>query len=356
MKFFLVIPTLKQGGSERVISELANYFYKNGIEVHLVLLVEAIDFYKVDDRVNIHRLGFSYKTKFDKILSQIMVYIKLRKLFKKNKPDAILSFMDKYNIFTLLASLFLGLNVFISDRSNPNIKLSFINKFLKMVIYPLSRGIVAQTSLAKDVLFDLTKHKNISIIPNPVKLIENDAFIKKEKIILNMGRLVPEKDQENLINIFSLINQKEYKLVILGEGPLRFKIEQKILQLGLEDRVIMPGAVYNVDEWLAKSTLFAFSSVSEGFPNVLVEAMSAGLPCVSFDCDAGPRDIINNGINGFLIDKGNNQLFAEKVNLLLSNKELIEELSLNATKVNEIYSMEKIGQKYLEFIINKDSK
>lgn len=356
MKIFLIIPTLKQGGAERVISELANFFVKKSIEVHLILSFESEDFYKVDDSVQIHRLGFFYSNLFQKIISQIKVYFKLRNLLKKHRPDSVLSFMDKYNIFTLLAALLLNLKVYISDRSNPNIKMSRSIYLAKKFIYPKSAGIIAQTSLSKEIIFSLTKHKNINVIPNPVKKININSILKKEKIILNMGRLVPEKDQENLIHIFSLINQKEYKLVILGEGPLRFKIEKKISQLGLEDRVIMPGAVYNVDEWLAKSTLFAFSSVSEGFPNVLVEAMSAGLPCVSFDCDAGPRDIINNGVNGFLIDKGNNQIFAEKVNLLLSNKDLIEELSLNATKVNVIYSMEKIGQKYLEFIINKDGK
>ena len=78
----------------------------------------------------------------------------------------------------------------------------------KKFIYPKSAGIIAQTSLSKEIIFSLTKHKNINVIPNPVKKININSILKKEKIILNMGRLVPEKDQENLIHIFSLINQK----------------------------------------------------------------------------------------------------------------------------------------------------
>ena len=350
LKFFLIIPTLKQGGAERVISELANYFSKNNVEVHLILLASTQDFYKVNELVKVHRLGFVNNGKIGKFISEIKVYFKLRKLLKKNKPDAVLSFMDKYNVFTLLASIFLNLKIFVSDRSNPNLELSWLLYIFKKITYINASGIVAQTSLSKKVVFDLTKNENIKIIPNPVKKINEFPEIKREKIILNMGRLVPEKGQKYLLEIFSMLNNQDYKLVILGDGPLRKNLEAKIVELGLEGRVSMPGAVHNVDEWLAKASIFALSSISEGFPNVLVEAMAAGVPCVSFDCDAGPRDIIQDGYNGFLVENGDLDKFVDRINILLNDPEKVKKISFNAKKIRQKYTMESIGEEYLNFL------
>lgn len=352
-KIFLIIPTLKQGGAERVSSELASHFSNKGVEVHLVLLAQADDFYKVANSVHIHRLGFVNHGKLKKIISELKVFFKLRHLLRQHKPDSILSFMDKFNIFTILASLFLHLKVFISDRSNPNLKLSPLLFISKKIIYPLSYGIIAQTTLAKNTLLGITNHKNIIVIPNPVKEVKLFPEIRKEKIILNVGRLVPEKGQKYLLEAFSRLNIQDWKLVILGEGPLRKDLENLIVKLGLTNSVILLGAVNNIDEWLAKSSIFAFTSISEGFPNALIEAMAAGLPCVSFDCEAGPGDIIENGINGFLVEERNVSDLVETIQCLIDDPVLSEKISKNAINVRERYNLNSIGSKYFSFIINK---
>lgn len=353
MKLFIIIPTLKQGGAERVSSELASHFSNKGVEVHLVLLAQADNFYEVANSVHIHRLGFVNHGKLKKVISEIKVFFKLRSLLRQYKPDSVLSFMDKFNIFTILASFFLNLKVFISDRSNPNLKLSPLILVSKKIIYPLSCGIIAQTALAKNTLLDITNHKNIVVIPNPVKEVRLFPNIKKEKIILNVGRLVDEKGQKYLLEAFSKLNLQDWKLVILGEGPLRKDLENLILTLGLTNNVVLPGAVNNVDEWFAKSSIFAFTSISEGFPNALIEAMAAGLPCVSFDCEAGPRDIIKNGINGFLVEERNISELVEKIQSLIDDPILSEKISKNAINVRERYNLNSIGSKYFSFIINK---
>lgn len=353
MKIFLVIPTLKQGGAERVISELANFFSRKGIEIHLILLAQAEDFYSVSSNVYIHRLGFVNEGKIKKIISELQVFIKLRKLLKEQRPDAVLSFMDKYNVFTILASRFLDLRVFVSDRSNPNLKLSRSLSALKKLTYRHATGIIAQTSLAKDILEHFTGNKNIKVIPNPVKEVQLYPDLVRENIIINVGRLVPEKGQKYLLQSFSNLNLDDWKLVILGDGPLRPELEKRVLELGLEGKVIMPGSVNNVDEWLAKAKIFAFSSISEGFPNALVEAMAAGLPCVSFDCDAGPRDIIINGINGLLTPQGDINELTSNISLLVNNTSTAKKLAKNAVLVREEYNMESIATEYLSFIIDK---
>lgn len=353
MKFFLVIPTLKQGGAERVISELGNYFITQGVDVEMVLLAESDDFYHLDDSICIHRLGFVNEGKIGKILSIIKTFFKLRGLLKKNNPDKILCFMDKYNIFTLLSALFLKIDVFISDRSNPKLKINFLMYMAKKLIYPFAKGIIAQTTLAKDVIQKITNHKNIIVLPNPVKAVNLYSDVGRDRIILNVGRLVPEKGQKYLIETFYNLHNKDWKLVILGEGPLRERLESQIIELNLSNSVIMPGSVKNIDHWMAKSSIFVLSSISEGFPNVLIEAMSAGVPCISFDCNAGPRDIIQNNINGILVETGNVSSLKESIDLLIKNKDFYSKISKNSLEARVSYNMETIGLKYLNFILGK---
>ena len=354
MKIFLIIPTLKQGGAERVMSELANQFaQKDNLKVHLVLLAKSNDFYKVDDTVIIHRLGFENKSKLNKIFSELATFKNLRKLLKTHKPDAVLSFMEKYNSFTILAAAFLGLRLFVSDRSNPLKKVPQTTEILRKFTYKYATGIIAQTQFAKDVLVAKTKNKNIRVIPNPVKEIQNYPDIAKEKLILNVGRLVPEKGQKYLIEAFSKINEKaDWRVVILGDGPLRNQLEEQVKILGLDKQVQFLGAVNNVDEWLAKASIFVFPSISEGFPNALAEAMSAGLPCISFDCNAGPKDVINNYKNGVLIEEKNVVEFTLALQQLMHSPDLRLQLGEQAIEIREQLSLEKIAEEYYKFMRN----
>jgi len=353
LKIFLIIPTLKQGGAERVMSELANQFaQKDNLKVHLVLLAKSNDFYKVDDTVIIHRLGFENKSKLNKIFSELATFKNLRKLLKTHKPDAVLSFMEKYNSFTILAAAFLGLQVFVSDRSNPLKKVPQTTEILRKFTYKYATGIIAQTQFAKDVLAAKTKNKNIRVIPNPVKEIQNYPDIAKEKLILNVGRLVPEKGQKYLIEAFSKINEKaDWRVVILGDGPLRNQLEEQVKILGLDKQVQFLGAVNNVDEWLAKASIFVFPSISEGFPNALAEAMSAGLPCISFDCNAGPRDLIENDVNGYLVEVGEVDELTQSMKGLMDDGDKRKSFGQNAIKIKNKLLSSSISDEYLKFLL-----
>lgn len=349
MKIFLIIPTLQQGGAERVMSELASKFSNLGYKVHLVLLANSVDFYTVNSNVLIQRLGFINHGSLKKIIAEYQTFLKLRKLLKTEKPDAVLSFMEKYNVFTILSSRFLNLKVFVSDRSNPNKKFPKHIALLKKITYRYATGIVAQTSLAKNILEKTTKNNNIKVIPNPVKQVKLYPEIKREKIVLNVGRLIPEKGQKFLLEAFSKLNLTDWKLVILGDGPLRTDLEMLAKDFEIQDNLYMPGAVNNVDKWLAKASIFAFPSVSEGFPNALVEAMAAGLPCVSFDCDAGPRDIIKNGENGFLIPLKRTEKFSKKIHFLIEHPELRLYMGKKASAIKNELEISKIAKEYLSF-------
>lgn len=349
MKIILVIPTLKQGGAERVMSELANVWSSQGHEVHIVLLAKSEDFYKLHTNAVVHKLAFNYTNRLNKIYGELRVFFNLRKIMQKEKPDFVLSFMTKYNILTILASVFLPIKIFVSDRSNPKKKSPLLIAMLRRLTYLYADGIIAQTSLAKDILIEETENKNIAIIPNPLKEVRTFSEMKREKVILNTGRLVIEKGQKYLLEALAKIEDTEWKLVILGDGPLRKKLEEQTNLLGLEDRVLMPGTVNDVDKWLAKASIFAFPSISEGFPNALAEAMSAGLPCVSFDCDAGPRDFIRDAGNGYLVPIGDVITFSERIENLMNNDHLRIKIGQEATKIREKLESTMIADKYLNF-------
>ena len=351
-KLCLITASLKSGGAERVISELANLWAEQGHEIHLVVLSTHQDFYKTSDKIIVHRIGFKNINKIQRLFSEITSFFKLRKLLKKEKPDSVLVFQTKYNILTILAALFTKIPVFVSDRNNPKLKCPFFIKFMRKICYPFAAGAVAQTNEARDFLINKIKCKNVETIPNPIKEIALSQT-GKEKIILNVGRLVWEKGQKYLINAFAKINVPDWKLVILGEGPLMNDLKKQVETLNLQDRVFFNGATQNVDLWLSKASIFAFSSVPEGFPNALAEAMCAGLPCVSFDCSTGPKDLITDEKNGFLVPLGNEDLFADRLQKLASNSDLRESLGSEAKKIYKNLSKDTIAEKYLDFITQK---
>jgi len=152
-----------------------------------------------------------------------------------------------------------------------------------------------------------------------------------------------------LLEAFAIINPKDWRLIILGDGPLRKDLENMAKKLGIQDKVQFMGTVINVDVWLNKASIFAFPSLWEGFPNALAEAMAAGLPVVSFDCPTGPSDLIKNGENGYLIDMKDTNNFAKKLKLLIENEDLRVQLSKEAIHVASELNSEKISNLYLNF-------
>ncbi|HLV39614.1 glycosyltransferase family 4 protein [Xanthomarina sp.] len=352
MKILLIIPTLKQGGAERVMSILANNFSQKNIDTHLIILTKSNDFFTINKKVTIHRIGFENNNFLSKKLSELKTFFRLRKLIKNEKPDFVLSFMEKYNILTILASSFLNANIFISDRRNPLNKLPKHIVFFRRLTYKYATGYIAQTSLARDYIKERKLNKNIRIIHNPVQVRNENETIKHNTTIINVGRLIPEKGQHYLIEAFSKLRNREWKLIILGDGPLRNQLELQIQELNLEDRVILKGTVNNVVDWLKESSIFAFTSITEGFPNALTEAMAVGLPCVSFDCNAGPRDLIINGENGFLIPLKDVESLAFTLDKLADDYLLRDKIGNKAKEIRYKLDENKIAEEFLDFFVS----
>lgn len=351
LKIGLVIPTFKQGGMERVMSELADHWSENNQHVSLLFLVHHEPFYKINDKIQ-HVIwpNFTYKSNvWSKFVYKIRLFFHLRKVYKKSGINTILSFGEGYNSFVILSTIGTDIKVFVSDRSNPLKKVSFSRHILRKILYPRSSGVLVQTSLSKQELFRKTKHPNLILMPNPVKIIPR-VDVPKENIIINVGRLVPEKDQLTLIRIFDEINNQGWKLEIIGEGPLRTLIENEIRERNLEGKVQLLGRKKDLSPYLSKAKIFAFTSISEGYPNALCEAMAFPLPCISFDCDAGPRDVIDDGVNGYLVERGNTELYKEKLLMLMNQKHIRDLFKANSAKLGKQQSIQVVADNILSHL------
>ena len=270
-------------------------------------------------------------------------------------PDAVMSFGDWIPHLAML-SLRGKYPFYYANRSNPLITYSAIQEFIRRLAYKLypPTGIIAQTSLAKErkeKIFKGKKMPKIKVIPNPARAVTHYDF-PKQNYIIAVGRMLWSKGFGRVIDVFSKLNAPGWKLVLVGDGPAINEIKKKTASMGLDDRVIFTGKSNNVDGWLAKSKIYLMASYKEGFPNALCEAMAAGLACVSYDIVAGPRDIINDGIDGYLIPDGNERLMVERTQNLVNNPNLIISMGANAEKIIDTLSIERIGDMYLNFICN----
>jgi len=348
-KICFITPSLKMGGMERVLSILANYATDKGYQVYIICLIEKTIAYKLDERIHVYEPKYLYKKG---LLNKINTLRFLCEVLKSIKPDTILCFSEAFNPIAIIAAKLVGLPVYISDRSNPYKKLSRSKEIFRKITYPFANGMIAQTVLAREVALKKKYNNNITVIPNPLRNI-NDNVPKNDdsKRIITVGRLVSTKNIEELINIFSEIQNKDWELYILGDGDQKYLLQKVVERLNIGNQVKLVGAVKDVDAYLAESSIFAFTSLSEGFPNALSEAVAFPLPCVAYDCPAGPSDIVKDNVNGFLVPMHNKEMFKIQLENLMNSPTLRSRLTQDFKVHRDKYSSKKIADQFLKFII-----
>lgn len=356
-KIVLVVPSLNIGGMERVVSELLNYFCSENIyDVHLILYGKSRDIlYPVPVSVQIHKPNF----KFDnnrRIHCTLKTLLFLRFQIKKINPDSILSLGELWNNLVLLATFNLKYPIYISDRCQPNKSLGKFHNFLRRKLYPKATGIICQTETARKIYEKLFSHSNIVVIGNPIRFISAFPSCEKENIILSVGRLIKTKNHSDLIHIFTEIDPPNWKLVIVGDDSLKQKnrsqLEALIVELGMGSKIELVGQRLDVDYYYKKAKIFAFTSSSEGFPNVIGEAMSAGLPVISYDCIAGPSELIDHNETGYLVKLYDKDTFKKLLQKLILDDDLRLTMGLNAKEKINQFSQIKIGKKFENLLLN----
>jgi glycosyltransferase involved in cell wall biosynthesis len=191
-------------------------------------------------------------------------------------------------------------------------------------------------------------HKNVLHIPNPATFEVREREGVDYKSVISVGRLDPQKGYSMLIDTWVLVKDKhpEWMLNIFGTGDLKEQLEGKINALGLKGNVNLKGKSDEIENEYLKSSFFVMSSLYEGLPMVLLESMSCGLPVVSFDCEWGPREIIKDGYNGFLVETGDVNQLADKICQMIENHELRKTMSLNALEVAKKYDISIVMKKW----------
>lgn len=306
-KIDIITKAMISGGAERVIAQLANYFAEQNIGCRIITTDNREVMYPLNGKIEVVVIG---KKSDNKEIDRILRYKKIRSIVKENKPDVVLTMPEDTGIYAILALVGTGIPVYVSERNNPwvmpNVK---ITRFLRKVAYPFAKGVIFQTEMAKSFFPKCIQRKGV-VLQNPVDAarIPESYIGERKKVFAAVGRLEPQKNFPMLIKAFSDFHkeEKEYKLVIYGEGRERGNIEELIRQLHLENVVILPGRNKDVLNCIKDCAAFILSSDYEGMPNALIEAMCMGMPVISTDCPSGgPRELIHNGENGLLIEVNN---------------------------------------------------
>jgi GalNAc-alpha-(1->4)-GalNAc-alpha-(1->3)-diNAcBac-PP-undecaprenol alpha-1,4-N-acetyl-D-galactosaminyltransferase len=333
----LVISSLRSGGAERVAARLASYWVEHDFSVTLITITDGSTTYAVSDRVErvALDLGGSSATAIEGVANGMRRAIALRRAIKRVKPSVVISLVDTTNVLTLLATRGLGVPVVVSERIDPAFyKLKPVWRVLRQATYPMADAVVVQTDRAASY-FPKTMRRNIKILPNPIAL-DGARFlspgINSFRRVIAAGRLENQKGFDLLLRAFARAtgDDQSWCLEIWGEGSERSRLGALAQELGIGDRVSMPGFTRNIADALGNASIFALCSRFEGFPNALCEAMAAGLACVAFDCPSGPREILNDGVDGILVPQGDIGAFEEALRRLMSNTALRAALGLAA--------------------------
>lgn len=358
MQIVFVIPSLHPGGMERVMSTLLFQFAKHYPEVklHLVLYGRKREvFYDIPKTVTIHRPSFAFnnRVRFWHTLKTVWF---LRKTIHQLQPDSILSFGERWNNLVLLAGLGKKWPIYVSDRCQPDKSLGRVQDVLRKWLYPKAYGVIGQTAQAKQIYQKLGLNDNLPVIGNPIPQGKPKHLEEREKIVLSVGRLIDSKHHAELIEVFADINEPGWQLVIVGGDALKQhnsrKLQQLIQTLGVEDKVTLTGTVKEVTVWYQRSSIFAFPSSSEGFPNVVGEALAHGLPVVAFDCVAGPRDMVTDGVNGYLVKTMDFKGFKNKLQQLMEDEALRAKMAERAPESIKKFDAEIIGEKFYQTLVS----
>ncbi len=388
--------SLRGGGAERKVCTLANYFANQGYDVEIGLFGINETAYTLDDRVNvtfIDRVSYEYKNGIEKVcfqckekLESLLTFVsgmggkKIQGKFEahyKNKNN----YLDPIRRYianrpdTVFISMMVSVYLTVVRVMEPYWKSDIPVPYLVMecndpkknadsqmdhdrtMNYPRATRVLAQTQGAKEYFSPEIQAKCV-VIPNPVRDDLPDPYTgKRRKVIVNYCRLNRQKNLPLLLEAFTEFGRKfpEYKLEIYGEGELLSELNSKIIDLGIADKACIYPFDSNIHKKIRDCAMYVSSSDWEGFPNSTLEALAIGLPTIATDCDFGPRDMIRDHENGLLVPTGEVNALTKAMTELAESPELSEKISKEAIKVREIFSVDRIGQQWIN-IINEVAK
>lgn len=334
--------TYNSGGMERVLSNKANWLSSHGYEITIITTEQRgrNAFFPLNPDIQQIDLGINYEESKGiaaKLFSYPFKLFKHKSILSKHlrsiRPDIVVSLFD--NGSSIIPKINDGSKKILEVHFSRFKRKQYERKGLLGIIDRILSKQDLKTAKSYDHFVVLTNEdkgywgmdKNISVIPNALNNTFRNIDLKETERtnkIIAVGRLAHQKHFSELIHIFSAIHDKapDWSLEIIGNGPDKDRLQKLIDGLGLKSKVTLSPATSTIQEKYLTAGIFAMTSRYEGLPMVLLEAQACGLPIISYDCKCGPKDIINDGIDGYIIPMGDRQLFADKLLELIKDQEL----------------------------------
>lgn len=342
MKIAFHLNCLEHGGAERVVSNLSNQFFREGYEVLVATEWQGEVEFALDAGVRRIHVGLSPADEGKGRLYKAAKRVKnLRKFIKKEQPDVLVAFARKAIYRSLFAAKGTGCPVCVCVRTDPvgNYD-SRMDQLLIRWLFPQAAGFVFQTNGQRDFFPEYTHAKSVVIL-NPIhqKYIDEPTSVKREKVVVQSGRLVGCKNQAMLLDAFETVHGKhpDYCLKIYGHDTLdgtKELLERKIEENHAGDYVKLMGGSDRLEKDMKDAAVFAFSSDWEGLPNSLMEAMALRLPVVATDCPCGgPATVLTHKKNGLLVPVKDPQALAEGICYLIEHPGEAEKMAAEAGRI-----------------------
>ncbi len=370
MKIVYCVNSIKYlGGIQRVTIVKANALANiptNDVYIVVADNKSGVMLSPLSDKVHLVDLNVNYyaddwKSKFNTIKGIIIKRIehkkKLKAFLNQLQPDVVISVgLSEKNFLPLIKGPWLKIREFHFER---NYRLDLAQSFFQRVVAVL--GNICDSFFLKkyDKIVSLTKEDveknwkgfdNVAVVPNPITVNVSQVAELKQKRVVALGRLSPQKNFASLIRAFKLVVavHPDWELIIYGDGSQKGMLLKLVEDLGLKNNVKLPGYTGNITQALLDSSIFALSSVFEGFPLVILEAMACGVPVVSYACPCGPRDLIREGVDGFLVPVNNEKLMAERLNFLIENENARIKAGRSAKMRSMDFSLDNVTRIWME--------
>jgi glycosyltransferase involved in cell wall biosynthesis len=334
---------MKAGGAERVTAYQANYWAERGHKVGIIVYDKTPSHFPLHPNVQLftNDLARVSKNKIETAFNIFRQAFVLRGWFRRLQPTSVIAVMEEVNMVSCIASIGLSHRLVVYDVANPAYYgTGQFRQLIKRILYNLADFLIVQTEGVKTLYkgFKLP----IAVIKNPLPTPPNMQIDYENRVIVSVGRLDNLKNLALIIKAFACINAPNWELRIFGTGEEEQNLRHLITQLGIENRIFLKGLTQNVYAELAQASIFAFGSKMEGYPNVLLEGMSAGLAVVSTDCPFGPAEMIIHEKNGLLVPNDDETAFATALQRLVDDVDLREKLGEEAREIAEELRIEKI--------------